>query len=90
MSVDERTYETLVLGTRLFIDLWSVKGFVPVNCEHPEDVRTVWSRLVEDRVAFILVEEGWFDRLPHPVKQRIHHMGRPVWVPFPDMKLRED
>lgn len=88
--MSERTYETLVLGNRLFIDLWSVKGFLPVECECPEDVRTVWNRLVKEDVAFILVEEGWFERLPHPVKQRIQHMGRPVWVPFPDMTFRED
>ncbi|EFC92242.1 hypothetical protein Dpep_2220 [Dethiosulfovibrio peptidovorans DSM 11002] len=86
----EDPQRTVVLGRRLFIDLWSLLGLEPVSCETPEMLRDCLSRMLDrDDVVCIVVEESWFDRVPVALKTRLERMEKPLWVTLPTLNIEE-
>ncbi len=77
------------VGSQVFVDLWSLLGFVPLPCESPADCPAVFSLLAEERAAFIAVEKDWFDGLQESVKKRLEKSSDPVWIMFPSCESGE-
>ncbi|WP_024822223.1 V-type ATP synthase subunit F [Aminobacterium mobile] len=80
----------VVLGKQLFVDLWSLEGFEGIVCENPSDIAGTYRELLEESIAFIIVEEQWFNELPDTYRKRFEKMQRPVWIPFPSLLLGRD
>jgi hypothetical protein len=76
----------VVLGRKIFVDLWSLVGFAPCICENPRSLGEVWEELVQENVAFVLYEPDWFEQVPQYYRQQVQHLARPVWIPFPNMR----
>jgi vacuolar-type H+-ATPase subunit F/Vma7 len=71
------------VGSQVFVDLWSLLGFVPLPCESPGECPSVLSVLGEERPAFVAVERAWFEGLQETVKKRLEKSSDPVWIVFP-------
>ncbi|MCF7935861.1 MAG: hypothetical protein K9L28_05955 [Synergistales bacterium] len=81
---EERT-RALVAGRKIFTDLWAIKGFEPKLCEDPADLPSLWNELTASDVALVIVEAGWYERVPALWKRRIESLAAPSWIPFPDI-----
>ncbi|HCL78504.1 MAG TPA: cell division protein [Synergistaceae bacterium] len=71
-----------VAGRQIFIDLWSLAGFIPVLCESPADAHGLLSSMSGDGKAFVVVEQEWFDRVPEATRRRMER-SHVVWIQFP-------
>ncbi|ADE57112.1 MULTISPECIES: V-type ATP synthase subunit F [Aminobacterium] len=80
----------LVLGRQLFIDLWGLEGFEGVLCEKPSDIQHIFRELLDESIAFVLVEESWFRNLPDTYRKRLAKTQKPVWIPFPSLEIETD
>ncbi|HCD71557.1 hypothetical protein [Thermovirga lienii] len=80
----------LVVGRDLFVDLWSLLGFEPIECPHPKAFGSIWNTLIEEDVSLVLLEERWFSQVPEIFKRRIEKMTRPSWVVLPSFSLPEE
>jgi len=85
-----KSEKALVVGRDLFVDLWSLSGFEPVECDDPKALGSIWGTLIESDVSLILLEEEWFYEIPEIFKRRIEKMSRPSWIILPSFSLPEE
>lgn len=77
------------VGSQVFVDLWSLLGFVPLACESPGECPEVLALLAEERSAFVAVEREWFEGLQESIKKRLEKSSDPVWIMFPSCESGE-
>ncbi len=75
----------VVIGRQLFVDLWSISGFRPLVCESPDELSSFIRSIEEMDAAIVVVEKGWFERIPKSLYSKLTKSRKPVWVPFPSI-----
>lgn len=84
--VTRKADRAIVLGEQIFVDLWALLGFEGVVCEDPASLGEILKAFLDGSVSLVVVEQGWFEKVPEFVRIRLSKMQRPVWVTFPGLK----